>query len=945
MGMYCYHASSQEDSYMRIFLKLLGLCLLLPHVGAFAQEIDRVSLTGVVTNKETGEPIYGCAIAVVELNLWTVSNEKGDYTIDHIPVGKEYTIKASVLGMEPFEKKFSSPHSSACNLDIPLIATSYCVEEITVLAEEKTGAGSSSIINRTAIEHLQPSSLKDVMQLLPGQVSANPDLSSPAHISIRYIEPDKYSPLDTDENGSLGTAIIVDGAPLSNNGDLTHRSPVDMPGIDVRQVAADHIVSVEVIRGIASASHGDLTSGAVIVNTKSGASPLHVKGTLNPHIKRGYVSKGFDIGKGLGAINIDAEYTSSIDNKITPYTGFDRLGLVLGYSNSFMRSTTPLSLHVKGTYNETIDFKRTDPDLIVSEEKYESSEKGLRLNLYGKWGLKKTLLSNLHYSFSLNTRKQDVYNKKIIALGYIQPISTARKDTLMEGVYAPSEYYSDMWVKGKPLDLFAKISADAVFTGNKLHNKLLYGADYRSNGNKGEGVRYDELRPPRLSRSKGARPRPYKDIPFLTQFSLFLENTLTLPLGADVLRMQAGLRYNNFQPNSVFDSELKTSIEPRVNVKYTFFMPDDSKVFDDISVFGGYGIQSKSPTLAYLYPDKAYFDLNSFNYFSNNADERLLLVSTRVVDPTNNLEPIEVKKFEAGVEGTLKGIKFMLTGYHEQSDNGLTFATHHSFEQYDKWHSDDSNIIYEAGMPPVLDLNRPSEVDTFIASYSKPQNSEVLIKKGVEFRFDLHKIRSLQTAFNINGAYRYVKSYSGSETYELPYGNGANQLPYVGVYQAGNGDERHRFNTNVIAITHLPKLRLVFSTTLQVIWKDSYRLFLGGGQPWEYTADNTTYLVEAPHALIDKKGHRTDVSKEDILTPDFDHYLSKRREEYFSSEEKPIHYQINLKVTSEIGDKAKFAFFANNLTMNNPTYTSKRTNRVNRLNSPVYFGLELSFLL
>ena len=924
---------------MRLFLilKLIIACLILSQTGSFSQKKNTASISGIIINEGTNNPVYGCAILISELNLWTVSDDKGYYKIDNIQTGKTYTIKTSVLGMEQFEKKISFLQSKEYKLDIALKEISYSVDEVTILAEEKSGLGSSSSIKKTAIEHLQPSSLKDVMQLLPGEVSSNPDLSRPAQISIRDI--------GTDNNSSLGTAILVDGSPVSNNSDLLFSTPTNMSGVDVRQIATEYIVSVDVIRGIASASHGDLTSGAVIVKTKSGVSPLIVKGTLNPQIKSGYVSKGFDLGNKRGGINIDANYTSSSDSKVTPHAGFDRIGILLGYSNTFMRSTTPLSFNVKGKYTKTLDFEKTDPDLIVSEEKYESSEKGFRLNLYGKWGLKKSLLSNLNYNFSLNTRNQEVYNKKIVSLGYIQPISNARKDTLMEGVYAPSEYYSEMWVKGKPIDIFAKISADAVISKGNLHSKLLYGIDYRSSGNNGKGKIYDELRPPRVSSGKANRPRPYNEIPFLTQYSLFLENKLTFPVGNDLLRVQAGVRYNNFQPENIFDSELKQTLEPRINVKYSFLMPEENKLFNNLSVFGGYGIQSKSPTLAYLYPDNAYFDLNSFNYFSNNADERLLLVSTRVIDPTNKLEPIEVTKYEAGVEGEVNGMKFMLTGYHEKSDNGLTFETNHSFKEFYKWNIDDPNIIYQPGVPPVIDLNRPSEVDTFITSYSKPQNTRVMIKKGVEYRFDFNKIESLSTSFNINGAYRYQKSYNGSERFSLPYGDGANQPPYVGVYNAGKGEEYRRFNTNIVAITHLPKLRLVFSTTLQIIWKNSYRYFLGGGQPWEYTTDNSTHLVEAPIALIDKNGTRREVSKEEILSQEFDYYISKSTIESYKTESQPIHYQLNLKVTSEIGEKAKFAFFANNFTMHNPTYKSKRSNNIIKLNSSVYFGLELSFLL
>jgi hypothetical protein len=121
---------------------------------------------------------------------------------------------------------------------------------------------------------------------------------------------------------------------------------------------------------------------------------------------------------------------------------------------------------------------------------------------------------------------------------------------------------------------------------------------------------------------------------------------------------------------------------------------------------------------------------------------------------------------------------------------------------------------------------------------------------------------------------------------------------------------------------------------------------LGGGQPWGYTnAMGDYYLVSAPIALIDKSGVRREVSREEILTPTYDYYLTKSSSSLlFDAEEQPIHYQLNMKLTSEIGDAAKFSFFANNFTMHNPRYTSKRNSNVFILNSSLFFGLELTFL-
>lgn len=62
---------------------------------------------------------------------------------------------------------------------------------------------------------------------------------------------------------------------MSNNGTLSQGgfSSTAFVGTDLRQISADDIESVEIIRGIPSAEYGDLTSGLVVVHSKSDKLP------------------------------------------------------------------------------------------------------------------------------------------------------------------------------------------------------------------------------------------------------------------------------------------------------------------------------------------------------------------------------------------------------------------------------------------------------------------------------------------------------------------------------------------------------------------------------------------------------------------------------------------------------------------------------------------------
>ena len=94
------------------------------------------------------------------------------------------------------------------------------------------------------------------MELLPGQLASNPTLNSPGKASLRQVQ--------TDALNSMGTSIVFNGAPVSNNANLqigntakdgslnTSFTSTAGSGTDMRQISVDNIESVDVIRGIPS---------------------------------------------------------------------------------------------------------------------------------------------------------------------------------------------------------------------------------------------------------------------------------------------------------------------------------------------------------------------------------------------------------------------------------------------------------------------------------------------------------------------------------------------------------------------------------------------------------------------------------------------------------------------------------------------------------------------
>lgn len=157
------------------------------------------------------------------------------------------------------------------------------MQDVVVTAYESRGATSASRIDRKAMEHLQPSSFTDLVELLPGNVSKDPSMGSANLIKLR--EAGGTGPSDYDVT-SFGTSFVIDGVPLNNDANMQYISNswetgrnTTGKGIDMRSISTDDIAKVEIVRGIPSVEYGDLTSGLVNIERKR-------EGTISKPVSR-----------------------------------------------------------------------------------------------------------------------------------------------------------------------------------------------------------------------------------------------------------------------------------------------------------------------------------------------------------------------------------------------------------------------------------------------------------------------------------------------------------------------------------------------------------------------------------------------------------------------------------------------------------------------------------
>ena len=98
-------------------------------------------------------------------------------------------------------------------MQFQMTPSSLSLREVQVVARQReSGASTANVIGRQAIDHLQATSLADVMQLIPGQLMDRPDLTAKQGLQLRTLQ--------NNSTMAFGTSIVVDGVPMSNNGEI-----------------------------------------------------------------------------------------------------------------------------------------------------------------------------------------------------------------------------------------------------------------------------------------------------------------------------------------------------------------------------------------------------------------------------------------------------------------------------------------------------------------------------------------------------------------------------------------------------------------------------------------------------------------------------------------------------------------------------------------------------
>lgn len=317
---------------MRI-LRFLAFVLLALIIGTTALAGTVGKISGVVTNRESGQPIAGANVTVVGTLMGTTADGAGRFFILNVPAGN-YQVQATIVGFKPvlIENVTVAPDFTT-EVNFALEQTVLgIVETVEILAEkpliQKDLTGTTRFIGREEIENLPTRGYQDAAGLQAGIVAqtvtpVGGEASNTPRLHVRGGRAEEV-------------AYFVDG--FSQQDPLT--------GLSTTSINSNAIDQIVVLTGGFNAEYGKIMSGAVNVITREGGPEYF--GTLEA------VTDNL-AGDWVGAKSYDNNiYAASLGGPLFP--GSDQLTFFASGERRWQRDRNPKPIEKLGLTSEQEDL-------------------------------------------------------------------------------------------------------------------------------------------------------------------------------------------------------------------------------------------------------------------------------------------------------------------------------------------------------------------------------------------------------------------------------------------------------------------------------------------------------------------------------------------------------------------------------------------------------------
>jgi outer membrane receptor for ferrienterochelin and colicin len=232
-------------------------------VAPLAAQQTTGKVEGTVSD-QAGAPVANAQVFVVGTSFGAVTNDKGYYFINNVPVGT-YSLRAQFIGYAPSEvRNVRVLGGQTITEDIKMQSSAVVLTGITVTAAAnplvpRDQVTSKSIVAGELVDRLPVDDVRQVLSLTPGVVESN----ARAGISIRGGRPGEAN-------------VYIDGAPVrstqgSNNALQTGAANLSL--------GTNAIEEASVTTGALGVEFSDAQSGVVSFTTRAGGSRIEGSGS------------------------------------------------------------------------------------------------------------------------------------------------------------------------------------------------------------------------------------------------------------------------------------------------------------------------------------------------------------------------------------------------------------------------------------------------------------------------------------------------------------------------------------------------------------------------------------------------------------------------------------------------------------------------------------------
>jgi outer membrane receptor protein involved in Fe transport len=867
--------------------------------------------------------------------LGVVTDTAGRFLLLRVPAGPQ-VLRAERIGHATTRVNVVVPASGMLTQEIRVAVSALQVPGIIVTADPTGRArgelGTASVIEREAIRHQTAASLAGLLELVPGVALRPPGLDNVQQISLRSVPTATFAEnlgASAGDLASAGTLIVLDGVPLSNNANLQSLGPRGElalgtsagGGVDLRRIPATLIERVEVIRGVPSARYGDLTQGAVIVDTRAGA----VDPDVSVRRDRQTTEASVVAGSGIGARHAGTLLFNVARTLLAPATRDDEAYRVAGQlAHRFASGGADHPRFTLDTRLDVFQMLQDTPEQpeVLPGRMARNRDSGIRLRQRAR--LRPVRGPELELTTSIDRQQQRSYSQ-YIQLRPVMAFTRSLTEGRAIGYFTGGMHPIRADVDGNPWLVYSRLEAGQQSTWLGLEHELRAGAELRREWNSGPGYQFDLDFPPQVSFNEVQgfdRPRRYDDVPPLAASALYVDDRISRQLGGDMhVMLQAGLRVDVLHAGSHWLSGSRDAVlQPRLNVQ---FAPRQW-----LRLRAGAGRTTKQPTLAQLYPAPQYHDIVNVNWYANDPAERLAVLTTFILDPTNpELRQAVTTKQEAGVEIGLgrRGGVFAVVAFRDRVDGAIGLRREPQFLLRDRFQLADSTL--GTGRPPPL-LEPPTHADTIPVLLARPSNTLTLETSGYEMTLALPELTRLHTRVEVQAAWLRTSLHSA----------GIEVGGYFGPFQVdprrprtpyweGSTQTGARTLLNYRVIHQQPTAGLVITATVQ------------------HTAHEVRHLIAATDTLsfagyITRAGELVPVPPADRSRPEYSDIQLPRRGVLTDEVVVPPDWLLSIQVSKSLPLEGRLSFYAFNALDRVGQYA--RPGRASRVYPGMRFGIELS---